>query len=82
MDEVCYVSNKYQPPNKLAEDQYFYTRNFVPPSFRKGIGAPHRKSFSKDALFATFSLFLRLSELVICVIYLINQLKNIFAQDT
>ena len=83
MDEVCYVSNKYQPPDKLAKDQYFYTRNFMfLLHFEKELGLPIEKSFSKDPLFTTFSVFLRLSEFVICVIYLINQLKNIFAQDT
>ena len=52
------------------------------PPFRKRIGAPHRTSFSKDPLFTTFSVFLKLREFVICVIYLINQLKNTFTQDT
>ena len=27
--EVCYISNKYQPPSNLAKYQYFYTRDFV-----------------------------------------------------
>ena len=29
MDEVCNISNKYQPPSNLAKYQYFYTRNFI-----------------------------------------------------
>ena len=29
VDEVCYTSNKYQPPNNLAKYQYFYTRKFI-----------------------------------------------------
>ena len=28
-DEVCHISNRYQPPNNLAEYQYFYTRDFI-----------------------------------------------------
>ena len=61
---------------------FLHKKLYVLLSFRKRIGAPHRKSFSKDPLFTTFSVFLRLSEFVICVIYLINQLKNSFTQDT
>ena len=30
VDEVCYISNKYQPTNKLLKYQYFYPRNFKP----------------------------------------------------
>ena len=60
MDEVCYSSNKYQPPNNLAKHQYFY------PPFRKKIGTLHHKSFSKHPLFTTFSLFLKVSE--VCTI--------------
>ena len=29
VDEVCYISDKYQPPNNLAKHQYFYTRDFI-----------------------------------------------------
>ena len=29
VDQVCYISYKYQPPNNLAKRQYFYTRNFI-----------------------------------------------------
>ena len=29
VDEVCYISNKYQPPYNLAKRQYFYTRDFI-----------------------------------------------------
>ena len=29
MDELCFISNKYQPPNNLAKYQYFYTRDFI-----------------------------------------------------
>ena len=48
MDEVCYISNKIQPPNNLANGQYFYTKKlYIPPSFGKKTGALHRKSFSK-----------------------------------
>ena len=27
--EVCYISNKYQPPNTWAKHPYFYSRNFI-----------------------------------------------------
>ena len=54
----------------------------IPPLFRKKIGALHPKPYSKHPIFTTFSVFLKLSEFVICVIYVINQLKNIFTQDT
>ena len=30
VDEVRYISNKYQPPNNLVKSQYFYTTNFIP----------------------------------------------------
>ena len=29
VDEVCYISNKYQPLNNLAKHHYFYTRDFI-----------------------------------------------------
>ena len=29
VDEVCYISNKYQPPYDLAKCQYFYTSGFI-----------------------------------------------------
>ena len=29
VDEVCYISYKYQPPNNLAKRQYFYARDFT-----------------------------------------------------
>ena len=30
VDEVCYISNKYQPTHKLLKYQYFYPRHFKP----------------------------------------------------
>ena len=62
MDEVCYISNKYQPPYNLAKRQYFYTRDFISyPHFGKN-DALDRKRFSKHPLFTAFSLFLKVSE--------------------
>ena len=29
VDEVCYISNKYQAPYNLAKRQYFYTKDFI-----------------------------------------------------
>ena len=29
VNEVCYISNKYQPPYNLAKRQYFYKRDFI-----------------------------------------------------
>ena len=29
VDEVCYILDKYQPPNNLAKHHYFYTRDFI-----------------------------------------------------
>ena len=51
VDQVWYISNKYQPPNNLAEHQYFYTRDLWPSLIWKKIGALHRKRFSMHPLF-------------------------------
>ena len=51
VDQVWYISNKYQPPNNLAEHQYFYTRDLCPSLIWKKIGALHRKRFSMHPLF-------------------------------
>ena len=62
MDEVCNISNKYQPPKKLAKYQYFYKENFISLlHFWKKL-ALHRKRFSKHLLFAAFSLFITVRE--------------------
>ena len=61
--EVCNITNKNQSPSNLAKYQYFYTRDFIYPSFiSEKIGALHRRGFSKHPLFTTFSLFLKVSE--------------------
>ena len=63
MDEVWYISNKYQPPYNLAKHQYFYTRDSISLlHFGKKIGSLHYKRFLRHALFTTFSLFLKVSE--------------------
>ena len=55
MDEVRYISNKYQPPNNLAKYQYFYTRDFIfLLHFEKKIGALHRKDFSEHHFLPDF----------------------------
>ena len=63
MDKVCYISDKYQPPNHLAKHQYFYARDVV--SFLH-----FEKKLALLVLFQVSANFL------------INQLKNIFTQDT
>ena len=62
VDELCYISNKYQPLNNLAKHQYFHTRDLYLSFISKKIGTLHRKSFSKHPLFTTFLLFLKVSE--------------------
>ena len=86
MDEVCYISYKYQPLNNFSEISIFlHKRLYIPPSFRKKIGAPHHTSFSKHPLFTTFSLFLKVIE--VCNIsskcWLLNKVANkIFLRKT
>ena len=64
VNEVCYISNKYHPPNNLTKHQYFYRRDLIPLfHFEKKIGAVHRVHFSKHLLLTPFSLFLTMSEL-------------------
>ena len=59
VDELCYISNKYQPPNNLAKYQYFGTRDFISRfHFEKKNCTLHRKRFWKHPLFTTFSPFL------------------------
>ena len=61
--EVCYISNKYQPPNNSETHQCFYTRDFISLLHFKKNGALHREHFSKHPLFTLFSLFLTMGEL-------------------
>ena len=85
MDEVRYISNKYQPPKNSAKYQHFQSRDFNPSLIsKKKKGALHRKRFSKHPLFTTFSLFLteRFVIFQINTDFLINQLQNIFTLDT
>ena len=58
VDEVCYILNKYQPPNNLEKYQYFYTRNLYPSFISKKIGAVHCKHFSEHSIFQMNSDFL------------------------
>ena len=76
---MCYISYKYQPPNKWTKYQCFFKKN----SFRKKIGALHREHFSKNPLFPPFSLFLTVSEVFnisnkYWLLILINQLQKYF----
>ena len=86
VDEVCYISNKNQPPNNLAKRQYFYTRQFISLlHFERNLVLLIAKPFPKHPLFITVSLFLTVCN--VCNIqintnFFINQLKNIFRQDT
>ena len=60
MDELCYISHKYQSPSI-----FLHKKIYIPPPFRKKIGALHRNQISKHTLFTTFSSFLKVSEFVI-----------------
>ena len=86
VDEVCYISNKNQPPNNLAKRQYFYTRDFISLlHFKRKLALFIAKPFRKHPLFTTFSLFLTVRN--VCNIqintnFFINYLENIFTQDT
>ena len=58
MGEVYYILNKYQPPNKLAKDQYFYTRNFMSLlHFEKELELPIAKVFRKIHFLPLFQYF-------------------------
>ena len=86
VDEVCYISNKNQRPNILAKGQYFCTRDFISLlHFERNLVLFIAKLFGKHPLFTTLSLFLTVCN--VCNIqintnFFINQLKNIFTQDT
>ena len=63
VDEMCNISNKYQPPSNLAKYKYFCKRDVISLlHFEKKNGVLHRKRFSKHSLLSTFSLFLMVSE--------------------
>ena len=63
VDEMCNISNKYQPPSNLAKYKYFCKRDVISLlHFEKKIGVLHRKRFSKHSLLSTFSIFLIVSE--------------------
>ena len=62
MDEVCYISIKYQIPNNLAKSQYFCIRDFISLLHFEKMGALRRKRFSKHSLLTIFSQFLKVSE--------------------
>ena len=53
MDEVCNITNKYQPPGNLAKYQYFYARDFISLTHSKKVGSLDCKRFSKYPLFIT-----------------------------
>ena len=57
VDDVCYISNKYQPPCNLAKHQYFYTRDFI--SLLHFENALHRMNLWMFFETSTFSLFLK-----------------------
>ena len=64
VDEVCYISNKYQAPYNLAKRQYFYTKDFIS-LFHFGSENWRSSSqmfFETSTFFITFSLFLKVSE--------------------
>ena len=59
VNEVCYISNKYQSPNNLEKHQYFYTRDFICLlHFEKSWHSPSQ-IFFKTSTFYLFSLVLK-----------------------
>ena len=85
VDEVCYISNQYQAPNNLAKHQYFYTRDYIPPLFRKKMAISTTKVFRNIYSLPLFHHFKNWARFVLFQVntnFLINQLKNIFTQDT
>ena len=51
VDEVCYISNKYQLLNNLGKYQYSYTRNFISLLHFKKILAPSIESIFRNIHF-------------------------------
>ena len=63
VDELCRISNKYQPPNNLAKYQNFDTRDFLSLlHFGKKIALSIANVFRNIHFFTTFSSFLTVSE--------------------
>ena len=63
VDEVCYISNKYQPPYDLVKRQYLYTRGFICLlHFGKKMVLSIANVFRNIHFLPLFSLFLQVSE--------------------
>ena len=63
VDEVCYISNKYQPPYDLVKCQYLYTRGFICLlHFGRKMALSIANVFRSIHFLPLFSLFLQVSE--------------------
>ena len=60
MDEVCYISYKYQPPNNLAQTSIILHKRSLR-HFKTNYSL-HRKSFSKHPILTAFSVFSNMSD--------------------
>ena len=65
VEEVCYISNKYQPPYDLVQPQYFYTRDFILSllHFEKKLALSIANVFLNIHFLPLFSLFLKVSSI-------------------
>ena len=58
VNEVCYISNKYQSPNNLEKHQYFYTRDFICLlHFEKSWHSPSQIFFKTSTFYLFFTSF-------------------------
>ena len=63
VDEVCYISNKYQPPYNLEKRQYFHTIDFISLFYSEKKLALSIPNVLRTSTFTTFSLFLEVSDI-------------------
>ena len=64
VDEVCYISNKCQPPLDLVKRPYFYTRDFISLlHFGKNWRSPSQTFFETITFYHFFSLFLKVNDI-------------------
>ena len=59
VNQVCYVSNKYHPPNNLTKHQYFYRRDLIPLFHleKKNWRCPSRSFFETSTSYPIFTIF-------------------------
>ena len=82
VDGVCYISYKCQPPNNLAEHQYFYTKDFISLlHFEKQLALSTAKVFRNIHFLPLFPYFWKWMRFVIFQVnvdFLINLLTKYF----